>query len=229
MSSSEPYVERELKLIPEDPGLLDRLAGLERLGPFEVVSRHTERQRNSFYDTRTRALGARRLALRRRSVAGQTLATWTLKAEGELLRGVASRPEVEVRLREDMPPAMALGMLAQAARQRGAAALAEEVADALVGSPPPLARPYLELETVRRALRLRGAQGVDLELALDQVRLVDHPKHVEEEIEVELRHGDDSALDNARSAIEALGAVRDGQGSKLSRALDHLEACTCSR
>ena len=161
---------------------------------------------------------------------GQALATWTLKAEGELLRGVASRPEVEVHLGADVPPAMALGTLAQAARQRGAAALAEEVADALVGSAPVLATPFLESETTRRVLDLEDPRsGTQLELALDHVQLVGHADYSEQEIEVELRRGNESALEQARSAIAALGPTRDGEGSKLSRALDHVRnpACGC--
>jgi inorganic triphosphatase YgiF len=162
-------------------------------------------------------------------VPGCAMATWTLKGEGALDRGIASRPEIEVQLSADMPPAMVLGTLVQAARERGAAALAEETADALVGSAPILARPFLESQTLRRVLDLRDDQtGVELELALDQVKLVDHPSFTEQEIEVELRRGDESALEQAREAIAALGQVRDGQGSKLSRALDHVRNAPCS-
>ena len=219
-------IERELKLRPDDAALLDRLAPVDHLGPFQVVARRAEQQRNSFFDSRTRALGSARLALRRRCIPGQSLATWTLKSEGELVRGIASRPEVELRLRDDMPPMMALGALTQAARQRGAAALAEEVADAMVGSPPPLARPFVEMVTDRRVLDLRDTHGAELELALDEVRLEDHRAYVEQEIEAELRRGEESALEVARAAIAELGRVHDSQGSKLSRALDHLRACT---
>jgi inorganic triphosphatase YgiF len=120
---------------------------------------------------------------------------------------------------------LALSALTQAARQRGAAPLAEEVADALVGSPPPLAEPYLELLTHRRILDLRDAEGSELELALDTVCLADHPGYGEHEIEVELRRGDEAVLEVARAAIANLGAVHEGQGSKLSRALEHARAC----
>jgi inorganic triphosphatase YgiF len=219
------FVERELKLRPADAGLLDHLWTQDRLGPFQVVSRRQEQQRNSFFDSRTRALGAARLALRRRSIDGQGMATWTLKSEGQMLRGVATRPEIELQLREDTPPMIALGALTQAARQRGAAALAEEVADAMRASPPPLAEAFLELVTGRRILDLRDADGAELELALDNVRLTGHPGHVENEIEVELRRGDEGVLEVARGAIGELGQVEDGQGSKLSRALDHVRAC----
>jgi inorganic triphosphatase YgiF len=221
-------IERELKLRPDDAALLDRLAPVDHLGPFQVVARRAEQQRNSFFDSRTRALGSARLALRRRCIPGQSLATWTLKSEGEMLRGVATRPEIELQLRDDTPPIMALSALSQAARQRGAGALQEEVADAMRGSPPPLAAPFLELVTDRRILDLQDAQDaqdVELELSLDHVRLAGHPRHVEHEIEVELRRGDEAALESARTAIAELGSVQDGQGSKLSRALDHVRAC----
>ena len=203
-------IERELKLRPDDPGLLGRLWTRDHLGAFQVIGRRQENQRNSFFDSRTRALGRARLALRRRRVAGEALATWTVKSEGELLRGVATRPEIELQLRDDTPPMLALGALMQAARQRGAA---------------PLAQPYLELVTQRRILDLQDASDTQLELALDVVCLEDHPSHVEHEIEVELRRGDEAALEVARAAIAELGRVHDGQGSKLSRALDHVRTC----
>ena len=218
-------IERELKLRPDDPGLLDELWRQDHLGAFRVVGRRQEQQNNSFFDSRTRALGKARLALRRRRVAGQALATWTVKSEGELLRGIATRPEFELQLRDDTPPMLALGALMQTARQRGAAPLADEVADAMRGSPPPLAEPFLELVTQRRILDLEDAQGVELELALDTVQLEHHPQHLEHEIEVELRRGDEAALEVARAAIAELGSVHDGQGSKLSRALDHVRTC----
>jgi inorganic triphosphatase YgiF len=223
--TSEQQVEYELKLRPDEAELLDRLFQLDSVGPFQVIGRRRERQRNSFFDSRTRALGGARLALRRRTVPGQAMATWTLKAEGELLRGIASRPEVEVHLGPDMPPAMALATLTQAAKQRGAAPLAEQVADAIVGMP----QLFLELDTDRRILDLRSPDGrTELELALDEVQLVGHPPHKEHEIEVELRRGDTDALEQARCAIEALGSVQSADGSKLSRAVGHIEACDCT-
>lgn len=219
------FVERELKLRPAEPGLLDQLWSLRQVGAFQVVGRRQEQQRNSFFDSRTRALGSARLALRRRSIAGQGMATWTLKADGQMLRGIATRPEIELQLRDDTPPMIALGALTSAARQRGAAPLAEEVGDAMRASPPPLAQPFLELVTQRRILDLEDADGAELELALDNVRLTGHPSHIEHEIEVELRRGDESALEVARAAIAELGQVEDGRGSKLSRALEHVRSC----
>ena len=216
-------VEYELKLRPLEPGLLDRLAEVERLGAFRAVHRRRECQRNSFFDTATGALGTARLAFRRRTVPGQALDTWTVKGEGELLRGVASRPEVEVQLQPDTPPLMALGIL----RQRAPRALAEELSDALTGSPPPRGDPFLELDTERRIVDLVDPDSV-LELALDEVRLVGHPAYIEQEIEVELRRGHAEAIDMARAALEQLGAVAESEGHKLSRALAHLRACDCS-
>jgi inorganic triphosphatase YgiF len=219
------FVERELKLRPAEPGLLDQLWSLRQVGPFAVVGRRQEEQRNSFFDSRTRALGSARLALRRRSIAGQAMATWTLKADGQMLRGIATRPEIELQLREDTPPMIALGALAQAARQRGAVPLAEEVADATRASAPPLAEPFLKLVTRRRILDLRDSGSSELELALDSVCLEGHASYAEHEIEVELRRGDEAVLEVARAAISELGQVADGQGSKLTRALEHVGRC----
>jgi inorganic triphosphatase YgiF len=66
-----------------------------------------------------------------------------------------------------------------------------------------------------------------VELALDRVRLLGH-KYEEVEIEAELKRGDEQALEAVRTAIEALGAVSESNGSKLSRAMAHLQACACA-
>jgi inorganic triphosphatase YgiF len=222
-------IERELKLVPAEPVLLDQLASVSALGPFQVVGRRRERQRNSFFDTRQRSLRSAHLALRRRTVEGQPLASWTLKAAGTLVGGVLSRPEIELQLQPDMPPALALSALGQSARERGAAALAEQLEDALAdaGGSWPLAQPYLEFDTDRRVLDLRAEPaGWEVELALDTLRLSGHT-YTELEIEIELRRGDESALEAARQAISELGAVAASAGTKLSRTLDHLAACQC--
>ncbi len=217
-------LERELKLIPGRPELLDVLDGLRELGPYRVLARRRALQRNAFFDTLHRALGTRRVALRRRTVPGQALATWTLKTEGEHLRGIAVRPEVEAQLAADTSPALALGVLGQAARERGSAFVADLVSDALSSDELPLPAPYLELETDRRELDLDAPErGWRVELALDRVRLVGHPAFEEHEIEVELRRGSDDALEAARDAIATLGPTTPASASKLARALAHLE------
>ena len=94
-------VERELKLVPEDPGLLDRLAAQAEFGELRVVGRRHELQRNSFFDTTSHSLGAARIGFRRRVVGDQSLATWSLKSSAEVLRGVATRSEIELQLRRD--------------------------------------------------------------------------------------------------------------------------------
>jgi inorganic triphosphatase YgiF len=227
MSDNE---ERELKLMPEDPGLLDRLADVPRLADFEVAGRRRERQRNSFYDTPSRALGRAHVGFRRRVVEGEHLARWSLKGDSDLTaqRGVSTRSEIEVQLDAHTAPLLALSTLLQVARERGAAALAEQVADALSSGERPLAQPYLETDTDRRIVDLSAAaHSWEVELALDHVRLVGH-RYEEDEIEAELKRGDAEALDVVRSAIELLGPVRESEGSKLSRALAHLEQCTCA-
>jgi inorganic triphosphatase YgiF len=117
--------------------------------------------------------------------------------------------------------------LRQAARDRGAAALADQVADGLADGLLPPKEPLLETETDRRIVDLtEPGTDAEVELALDRVQLVGHD-YREAEIEAELKRGDDAALDSARTAIEALGEVRESKGSKLSRALAHLEHCHC--
>jgi triphosphatase len=218
-------IERELKLVAADEGLLERLAAIDRLGEFEVVGRHRELQRNSFFDTASRALARARIGFRRRSIEDQRLATWTLKADAQVARGVTTRSEVELQLDPDMPPALAIGALREVARSRGAAALAEDVADALANGGLPLARPFLELRTDRRVVDLEAPAAL-VELALDRVRLVGHA-YAEVEIEAELKRGDEAALQAIARAIAALGDVRPSEGSKLSRAMAHVAACGC--
>jgi inorganic triphosphatase YgiF len=228
MPGGKPGAERELKLRPLDPGLLDALADVGTLDVLKAVGRRRERQRNSYFDTRDRALGSARLAMRRRVVEDEPLATWSLKAEGTVLRGLATRPEVEVTLGADMPPALVLSALSQAARQRGAAALAEQLADAIRGAGGlVLARPFVELETDRRIVDLAHDRAA-IELALDRVTLVGHPAYAEHEIEVELKRGGEDVVHAARVAIERLGHVVEGSGTKLARALQHLASCECS-
>ena len=221
-------IERELKLVPLDPQLLDTLASVDHLGEFVATSRRRELQRNSFFDTASRTLATARVGFRRRTIEGHTLAAWTLKADGEKLRGVMSRAEIELHLDADMPPALAIGALRQAAQQRGARELAEDVGDALAVGGLPRKDPYLETETDRRIVDLEIAtRGWSVELALDRVQVAGHA-YSEIEIEAELKRGDDAALEAVRSAIEALGEVRESDGSKLSRAIAHVQNCHCA-
>ena len=217
-------VERELKLTPVDPELLDKLGGLARLGPFTVTNRHREKQINSFFDTKSGGLRRVRIGFRRRVVDRRPNAVWTVKAEGETLRGVASRPEIEAHLSRLMAPALVIGVLRQAARERGAPELAGLIGDALSDGLLPLPKPFLELEADRWILDLTDPErGWQAELALDRVGLLGHARYEDREIEVELVNGDEAALDAAREAIEAIGQVRESHGSKLSRALDYIE------
>ena len=228
MNDDNDNKERELKLVPADEALLDRLEAVERLGELEVRGRRRELQRNSFFDTRSRALGRARVGFRRRTIAGERMATWTLKADSKLEGGVATRLEIELQLDAELAPALVIGVLRDAARSRGASALAEAVSDALRSDGLPLARPYVETETDRRILDLEApARGWKVELALDRMRLLGH-NYADVEIEAELKHGDLDALDAARQAVASLGEVRPSEASKLSRALAHLASCNCA-
>ncbi len=220
-------VERELKLVPCDPALLERLAGVDHLGPFDVERRRREVQHNSFFDTRDKSLAREQVGFRRRTLQGERLARWTIKGEAEHLGAVATRAEIELALDADLPPAMALSTLRAAAASRGALALAEAVGAALATGGLPLPKPVVETQTDRGIIDLTARDGEWLvELALDRMRIVGHD-YAEEEIEAELKRGDEQALAVVRKAIEALGAVRESEGSKLSRALAHVRDCTC--
>lgn len=222
-------VERELKLTPRDPALLDRLASQTQFGELALAGRRRELQHNRFFDTSSRRLSSVRVGFRRRTVEGESLATWSLKANAAVWRGVATRTEIELQLDPDLAPALAFGALRQAANQRGVAALAKQIDDALCGGGLLSATPFLELRTDRTLLDLAAqAAGWKVELALDRVSLVGHA-YSEVEIEAELKCGDEAALKSVRQAIEAHGVVRESAGSKLSRAIAHLRRCRCAR
>jgi inorganic triphosphatase YgiF len=220
-------LERELKLVPASERLLDTLAGVDHLDRFEVVGRRRELQHNAFFDSKSQSLREARVGFRRRSVEGRSLATWTIKGDAQHVGGVSTRSEIELLLDADMAPALVLGALRDAARTRGAGALAEAVEDALRSGGLPLARPFLETDTDRTILDLReGEQGWEVELALDRMRIVGHD-YAEVEIEAELKRGAVEALDGIRAAIAAIGLVRESEGSKLSRAAAHVADCDC--
>jgi inorganic triphosphatase YgiF len=220
-------VEHELKLVPENEAMLDELAKVERLGPFEARSRGRELQHNSFFDTANHALRDAKVGFRRRSIEGQPSATWTIKGDARHIGSVASRSEIELQLDADMAPALALAALRDAAASRGAAALADAVSDALARGGQPQAKPILETRTDRRIVNLE-APGRDwkIELALDRMELVGHA-YRDVEIEAELKRGDAAALSEVESAINAKGKVRESHGSKLGRAQAHVESCSC--
>jgi inorganic triphosphatase YgiF len=222
-------VECELKLVPASPELLDTLAAVERLGPFEALNgRRGELQRNSFFDSPSRSLAKQRVGFRRRTIVGEPLAIWTIKGEASHAAGVASRSEIELRLDSATAPALALSSLRDAAHSRGASVLADAV-DAALRAGPPSTAPYVETETDRRIVDLADpSRGWQVELALDRMRIVGH-NYEEIEIEAELKRGDDDALAEIRAAIEALGSVSESNGSKLSRAAAHVSACNCPR
>jgi inorganic triphosphatase YgiF len=213
------YLERELKLVPASDEMLDELEQVDRLGPWEVVGRRRELQHNAFFDSPLRALRKARIGFRRRTIEGQPMAIWTIKGDAQHVGAVASRSEIELHMDAHTPPALVLTALCDAARSRGAKALAESVDDALASGGLPLAAPVLETRTDRRILDLEDAShGWRVELALDRMELVGHA-YREVEIEAELKHGDEAALDAVREAIAALGEVQPSQGSKLSRGL----------
>jgi inorganic triphosphatase YgiF len=220
-------IELELKLVPVDAALLDTLARVDRLGPFVAQGRRRELQRNSFFDSPSRGLGREHVGFRRRSVPGERFARWTIKGDAKNVGGLASRAEIELQLDPETPPAMALSTLRAAARSRGAVALAEAVDAAVNSGGLPLARPLLETETDRGIVDLITPDSA-IELALDHMRILGH-QYEEFEIEAELKRGDERALAAVRAAIEAVGGVRDSRGTKLSRAIAHIQACDCAR
>ena len=105
--------ERELKLAPHESALLELLADLRTIGPFEVVGAKLERQRNAYFDTRTRALQRAKLAFRRRVEPDEMVATWTLKADPytRSLTSTVSLPETRTPGRLKVYPTLKRALL----------------------------------------------------------------------------------------------------------------------
>lgn len=225
-TSAVPGEERELKLLARDAALLERLRSAPSLGPFAASTARLEAQSNAFFDTSAHDLARAGLSFRRRQIRGQPLAAWTVKGRGTIASGISVHPEVEVWLDADMAPTMVLALLSQAARERRNAVLGEQLRDALSGGRLVPARPYLETQTERWVRDLDAPdRGWRAELALDATTAPGHGGFREWEIEVELKQGDDAALEAAREALRAEGAVQEATATKLRRALEHVNQC----
>jgi len=117
-------VERELKLVPDDPGLLDRLAAQNQFGELLVAGRRTRCSATASSIPRART---------GHEASGLSPPHGRGPADGHLVAEVGRqsparrdhRSEIEVQLDADMAPMLALSTLRQVASQRGAAALAE--------------------------------------------------------------------------------------------------------
>lgn len=149
--------EVEAKFLVRDPALFASLSRIHTLGPFRLVRRHRQLQRNTYLDTAGLKLKKLRAALKVRQVGDK--AEVTFKQEEKYRRGISHRSELTAPL-----PRRALSKLL-----RG---------DGLL-------QPVLTLVTRRTRLLFRwGKQEVELDL--DRVQVLRRNRAVAAHLEVEL-------------------------------------------
>ena len=212
--------ERELKLVPERPALLDRLAAVDAAGRFRgqpaaraaaqqllrlgVAARSRRRSRLPAAHGRGPAAGQRG---RSRPTASRC-AAWPRRAE------------IELQLDADTPPALALGALREAARKRGARRAGRGGGDALAAGGPPLAKPFLETETDRRIVDLAKRSSA---AGRSSWRSTACSSSATPTRRSRSKPSSSAATKQrwtrSRRRSRALGEVRESDGTKLSRAL----------
>lgn len=90
-------VEREARFLVSEPSIHRAAARLTGLGPFRVIRRHHERQRNTYFDTDDMRLWQAKSVLKLRETASAREVTF--KKALAYRGGVASRLEITSRLR----------------------------------------------------------------------------------------------------------------------------------
>jgi len=110
-------VERELKLVPDDPGLLDRLAAQNNSANCSWREGGTRCSATASSIPRART-GHEASGLSPPHGRGPADGHWSLKSDAKSSRGVTTRSEIEVQLDADMAPMLALSTLRQVASQR---------------------------------------------------------------------------------------------------------------
>ena len=196
-------VERELKLT----GPLPNLGGLEQLGGHGLRFDRLEVQRNTYFDTATFELRARRWSLRLRQLEHSSI--FTFKGKSSVRDGFAEREELEIEV-------------ANATRL-------EELRDpeilARVTQIAPLAdfKPVAQLETKRLIYQLEKIG----EVTLDDVRVLNSSGNLVEqftEVEIELEdHVDPVLLEPVLKHLRELAPLEPSTMGKFQRAMRALE------
>jgi len=171
--------EIEAKFLLKSEAARTRLARLQQLGAFRLLSKKGERQRNRYLDTQDHQLRKKRAALKLRQVGRR--AELTFKSEVGYRRGVSERVEVTVPIRKVQLPVLLKDKL-KAKPIRYARDLVGSKKLALV----------LTLLTDRQKL-LFGLGRQRIELDLDQVTVMCGTKKVGTHWEAELERMSASA------------------------------------
>jgi hypothetical protein len=205
--------EVELKLQPRDAASLDAVWEMDRIGSFEVLSRHQLKLRNRYYDSPDHALDRAGGNLRWRTIAESDQAELTYKGPSQVRGGVFRRLEITAMLPSDVDPLSVDPMPAPLA-------LARRVTASL--------RPMeLVLENDRRGMRLTdGDATVEVDLDITTMPGTDY---YDLEIEAEMVSGDPEVLADLEVALTSFGEVARSVKGKRARGWEYLRARNQSR
>ena len=196
-------VERELKLT----GPLPNLDGLAQLGGHGLRFDRLEVQRNTYFDTATFELRARRWSLRLRQLEETSI--FTFKGKSNLRDGFAEREEIEV----EVPKATKLEELRDP----------EILARVIQIAPLTDFRPVAQLETKRLTYQLEQIG----EVTLDDVCVLNPNGNLVEqftEVEIELEdHVDPGLLEPVLKHLRELAPLEPSTMGKFQRAMRALE------
>ena len=196
------------------------LLSLTAVGRFSVTETRTAAQDDIYFDTADALLAQAGSTLRVRRTAKGARMTYKGRREPDGSSGeahIASRLEDEVSLDADQASAVAIDL--PLPDMDGVSPL--ERARAVIGNGD--LRPVARLQNTRTTLLLSDEDGATLELAVDDcigTRLSDGRQIVFEEVELETKTADRSALLEASSALrELVPSLRPSPLTKLGRTL----------
>lgn len=204
-------LEIEARFRVEDPGALDRLAAMDRLGDADLGAADEVEEVDSYLDTADGALGAERWACRLRRRRERHTLSLKGPAAAEAGGWLHRRPEVEGPATEEPVP------------ERWPPSDARDLLDRLRGGRPLVERLALRQTRSEREVMIHGHRiGV---LSVDDVIVVAGGNEVGRFgiVELELAPslgGDEEALPALAAALAAIGGLAPEPRSKLERALE---------
>ncbi|MBC8075668.1 MAG: CYTH domain-containing protein [Chloroflexales bacterium] len=203
-------MEIEQKYRVDDDDVFPALLALRALGGYELRQEATpEQQHNTYFDTADQRMRAHRSGLRVRAVGGTRIAT--LKDEGSVVDGRATRGEWEASVGGDDPAAWPAGEL-------------RERVLAITGGAQLL--PLLTIRTTRHNIAALSDSAIVAQISLDSATIAAGGREQPlRELEVELYgEGTLADIDAICTALLARFALHPESQSKLARGLALLEA-----
>jgi inorganic triphosphatase YgiF len=200
--------EVELKLQPLQSKTLDDVWNLDRIGDFEVVSRHHLQLHNQYFDSTDNALDRAGGNLRWRTIVGASEAELTYKGPSQVRNGVFRRLEITALLPSDVDP------LSVQPTPRPVEIARRATAE--------LTRTQMVLDDDRRSMRLVG-DGAIVEVDLD-ISTMPGTTYLDLEIEAEMVDGNPSVLADLEAALASVGPVKRSAKGKRARAWDFVRS-----